>query len=95
MGGAAINCHPVRCTASKLIRAHLAEFAIVAGVGRNGIEALLALIAKGIQMKAPFDSSQPTIDELMAAALGLRHMSLESIAAISHDAFTGRPGVVA
>jgi hypothetical protein len=46
-------------------------------------------------MNAPFDSSRPTIDELMAAALGLRHMSLESIAAISHDAFTGRPGVVA
>jgi transposase len=29
------------------IRAHLAEFGIVAGVGRNGVEALLALIAKG------------------------------------------------
>jgi hypothetical protein len=46
-------------------------------------------------MNAPFDSSRPTIDELMAAALGLRHMSLESIAAISHDAFIGLPGVAA
>lgn len=46
-------------------------------------------------MNAPFDSSQPTIDELMAAPLGLKHMSLASIAAIGHDAFSGLPGVVA
>jgi transposase len=35
------------------IRAHLAEFGIVAGVGRNGIEALLALIAKGEDERIP------------------------------------------
>jgi transposase len=29
------------------IRAHLAEFGIVAGIGRNGVEVLLELIAKG------------------------------------------------
>ncbi len=35
------------------IRAHLAEFGIVAGVGRNGVEALLALISKGEDERIP------------------------------------------
>jgi len=35
------------------IRAHLAEFGIVAGVGRNGVEALLELIAKGEDERVP------------------------------------------
>jgi transposase len=35
------------------IRAHLAEFGIVAGVGRNGVEALLTLIAKGEDDRIP------------------------------------------
>lgn len=36
-----------RTTLVNAIRAHMAEFGIVAGVGRNGLEALLDLIAKG------------------------------------------------
>jgi len=36
-----------RTTLINAIRAHLAEFGIVAGVGRNGVEALLELIAEG------------------------------------------------
>ncbi len=36
-----------RTTLINAIRAHLAEFGIVAGVGRHGVEQLLALIAKG------------------------------------------------
>ena len=35
------------------IRAHLAEFGIVAGVGRNGVTALLQLIAKGEDERVP------------------------------------------
>ncbi len=35
------------------IRAHLAEFGIVAGVGRNGVTALLELIAKGEDERVP------------------------------------------
>ena len=37
-----------RTTLINSIRAHLAEFGIVAGIGRNGVEALLAVIAKGV-----------------------------------------------
>ena len=36
-----------RTTLINAIRAHLAEFGIVAGVGRNGVEKLLELVAKG------------------------------------------------
>lgn len=35
------------------IRAHLAEFGIVAGVGRNGVEVLLTLIAEGKDERVP------------------------------------------
>ena len=35
------------------IRAHLAEFGIVAGVGRNGVDKLLALIAEGKDERVP------------------------------------------
>jgi len=35
------------------IRAHLAEFGIVAGVGRNGVEVLLELIAEGEDERIP------------------------------------------
>jgi len=35
------------------IRAHLAEFGIVAGIGRNGVEVLLELIAKGEDERVP------------------------------------------
>ena len=42
-----------RTTLINAIRAHLAEFGIVAGIGRNGIEALLELIAKGEDERIP------------------------------------------
>lgn len=42
-----------RTTLINAIRAHLAEFGIVAGVGRNGVEALLDLIATGEDERIP------------------------------------------
>ncbi len=49
------------------IRSHLAEFGIVAGVGRNGVEILLELIRKGEDDRVP-----PTArDCLMALAAQL------------------------
>ena len=42
-----------RTTLINAIRAHLAEFGIVAGVGRNGVEVLLALISKGEDERIP------------------------------------------
>jgi hypothetical protein len=39
--------HPAAHRLINSIRAHLAEFGIVAGIGRNGVEALLEVIAKG------------------------------------------------
>ncbi len=42
-----------RTTLINAIRAHLAEFGIVAGVGRSGVEQLLALVAKGEDDRVP------------------------------------------
>lgn len=42
-----------RTTLINAIRAHLAEFGIVAGIGRNGVEALLKLIAAGKDARIP------------------------------------------
>lgn len=42
-----------RTTLINSIRAHLAEFGIVAGIGRNGVEALLEVIAKGEEQGIP------------------------------------------
>ncbi|MCP4305143.1 MAG: IS110 family transposase [bacterium] len=42
-----------RTTLINAIRAHLAEFGIVAGVGRNGVEKLLALITGGEDARIP------------------------------------------
>lgn len=42
-----------RTTLINAIRAHLAELGIVAGVGRNGVERLLALIASGEDERIP------------------------------------------
>jgi transposase len=42
-----------RTTLINAIRAHLAEFGIVAGIGRNGVEALLDLISKGEDERIP------------------------------------------
>lgn len=42
-----------RTTLINSIRAHLAEFGIVAGIGRNGVEALLTVIAKGEEQGVP------------------------------------------
>ncbi len=49
------------------IRSHLAEFGIVAGVGRNGVEVLLELIRKGEDDRVPL----PARDSLMALAAQL------------------------
>ena len=35
------------------MRAHMAEFGIVAGIGRNGVETLLELITKGVDERLP------------------------------------------
>lgn len=42
-----------RTTLINAIRAHLAEFGIVAGVGRNGVDQLLGLIASGEDDRIP------------------------------------------
>ena len=42
-----------RTTLINAIRAHMAEFGIVAGVGRNGVEALLEVIAEGQDERVP------------------------------------------
>ena len=38
------------------IRAHLAEFGIVSGVGRNGVDVLLTLIAEGKDERVPSEA---------------------------------------
>jgi transposase len=42
-----------RTSLTNAIRAHLAEFGIVAGVGRNGVDKLVALIAEGKDKRVP------------------------------------------
>ena len=42
-----------RTSLINMTRAHLAEFGIVAGVGRNGVDKLLALIAEGKDERVP------------------------------------------
>ena len=42
-----------RTTLINTIRAHMAEYGIVAGIGRNGVESLLELIAKGEDERIP------------------------------------------
>ena len=42
-----------RTTLINAIRAHMAEFGIVAGIGRNGVEKLLELISKGEDERLP------------------------------------------
>lgn len=42
-----------RTTLINSIRANLAEFGIVAGIGRHGVEALLEVIAKGEEQGVP------------------------------------------
>ncbi len=55
-----------------LIRAHLAEFRIVGPVGRNGIEALLAIVAD------PADKWLPGIARVCVAALGIQLRALKA-----------------
>jgi transposase len=47
-----------RITLTNAIRAHLAEFGIVAGVGRNGLEVLLELVAKGEDARVPAEARE-------------------------------------
>ena len=49
------------------IRAHMAEFGIVAGIGRNGVEVLLKRIAEGKDDRLP----APALECLMALAMQL------------------------
>ena len=42
-----------RTTLINAIRAHMAEFGIVAGIGRNGVERLLRLIDEGSDGRVP------------------------------------------
>jgi transposase len=65
-----------RTTLINSIRAHLAEFGIVAGVGRNGVEVLLGLIAKGDEDIAPAEARVCLL--ALAAQLELvKHQILE------------------
>ena len=54
------------------IRAHLAEFGIVAPVGRNGVEALLAIVAD------PSDKRLPEVARACLAALGIQLRALKA-----------------
>jgi transposase len=54
------------------IRAHLAEFGIVAPVGRNGVETLLAIVAD------PNDKRLPQIARACVAALGVQLRALKA-----------------
>ena len=58
-----------RTTLINAIRAHLAEFGIVAGVGRNGVEVLLELIAKGQDERIP-----PAARECLMALAAQLHL---------------------
>ena len=58
-----------RTTLINAMRAHLAEFGIVAGVGRNGVETLLELIIKGEDERLPSTARQCLI--ALAAQLEL------------------------
>ncbi len=57
-----------RTTLINAIRAHMAEYGIVAGVGRNGVEVLLELIAKGEDERIPLAAREC----LMALAVQLQ-----------------------
>jgi transposase len=54
------------------IRAHLAEFGIVAPVGRNGVEALLTIVAD------PEDRRLPDVARACVAALGIQLRALKA-----------------
>jgi transposase len=54
------------------IRAHLAEFGIVAPVGRNGVEVLLAIVGD------PSDKRLPDIARACVAALGIQLRALKA-----------------
>jgi len=66
-----------RTTVINAIRAHMAEFGIVAGVGRNGVEALLALIVKGEDERIPCQAR----DCLMALAMQLELLKRQTLEA--------------
>jgi transposase len=51
-----------RTTLINAIRAHLAEFGVVAGIGRNGLERLLRLIEGGVDKRVP-----PAAEECLRA----------------------------
>ncbi len=66
-----------RVTLINAIRAHLAEFGIVAGIGRNGLEVLLELIAKGEDERIP----EPARECLMALAAQLQLVKRQNLEA--------------
>ena len=66
-----------RTTLSNAIRAHLAEFGIIAGVGRNGVDALLKVIAEGEDERIPAAARECLM--ALAAQLDLvKHQILEA-----------------
>ena len=58
-----------RTTLINAIRAHMAEYGIVAGIGRNGVEKLLELIAKGEDERIP-----PAARECLMALAAQLHL---------------------
>ena len=63
-----------RTTLINAIRAHLAEFGIVAGVGRNGVDALLKIIAEGVEERIP-----PAARECLMALAAQLHLVKQQI----------------
>ena len=63
--------HPAQTAVINSIRAHLAEFGIVAPVGRKGVTELLRVVA------APNDRRVPEVARVCLAALGTQLLSLK------------------
>lgn len=89
-----------RTTLINSIHAHLAEFGIVAGIGRNGVEALLEVIAKGEEGIVPAEAracllalaAQLELVKRQILAMDRRVMAWHRTNAISRQ-LEGIPGV--
>jgi len=66
-----------RTTLINAIRAHLAEFGIVAGIGRNGVEKLLELITKGEDDRIP-PAARACLKALAAQLVLVKRQILEA-----------------
>jgi len=66
-----------RTTLINAIRAHMAEFGIVAGIGRNGVERLLRLIDEGAAERVP-PAAQESLRALQTQLVFVKRQILEA-----------------